>query len=196
VDSDIFYDHHQKPVEVWNEMISDLDEELKTTTDKTESYSVYMNNYVQLYVNDLNAIMSAIKTSTNDEDIDYFTRISSTPGSQTLNVGHVMLYAPLGGTDIDVTGPLASVSQTYLNEGEFSEEWSTWECAGAHQLKWELSDYAALVEMSSLSSKESSEVAPLFISIGVPVTSLSKVDDIFTMVGTITNMTETVKTYS
>ncbi len=189
VDSDVFTDSTDKSVEDWNNMITDLG---------LEEYHVHMNGFQQFYVDDLSANLAAIEAN---NFTDYYTRLSSTPGKAStglLNVAHLILYCSYTGAFYDIVCPVSALSAAELTTYGF-QEWSENECAGAHQLKWELEDYADSVALSTNAHKswETSTglTTPLFISIGIPVTSLSKVDDIFTMVGTITNMTETTVVY-
>jgi hypothetical protein len=118
-----------------------------------------------------------------------------------VNVAHLILYIAEGGSYIDIVSPLSAVSEEYrsLYFTDTSLLWSESECAGAHQLKWELSDYSTLLAESTSPSDdwESSTglQSPLFITSGISVTDLSLVDDVFTLVGTVTNMTESTVTY-
>ena len=189
VDSDVFTDSTDQSVEDWNAMITDLG---------LDEYHVHMNGFQQFYVPDLSPNLLAIQTNGFTE---YFTRLSSTPGTAStgvLNVAHLILYCSYTGAFYDIVCPAVALSDDELTTFGF-QEWTADECAGAHQLKWELEDYADLVEISTtdydLWEIETGLTTPLFIGIGIPVTSLSKVDDIFTMVGTITNMTETTVVY-
>ena len=184
VDSDVFYDSTDKPVETWYQVVTELG---------YDKYNVFMNHYNQLYTDNLAPVLDTVK---GNGFTSYYARLSYTPGSSTLNVAHLVMYIAAGGIYIDVTAPLSSVPEAYL--AEFTE-WSEDECAGAHQLKYELEDYNTLLDSSAISYPDwgtsTGLTTPLFISAGVPITSLSKVDDIFTMVGTITNMTETTVVY-
>ncbi len=191
VDSDVFTDSTSKSVEQWNNMITALG---------FDTYNVFMNNYLQFYVNDLTPLLTKIS---NNGFTSYYTRLSSTPSvassTGTLNVAHVILYSEAAGTYFDVVGPSDALSYSDLTEFGF-QEWTEDECAGAHQLKWELEDYAYLSSLSTTTDAaweiDSGLATPLFIGTGVPVTSLSKVDNIFTLAGTITNMTETTVVYN
>ena len=184
VDSGIFYDDPEKPVEDWNAMISELG---------FDTYNQFMNNYVQLYTTDLSAVMSVIKSHGYNK---YFAKLSTTPKSSVLNVAHLYVFVENVGVYIDMVAPLSSVSDKYLSE---FTEWSADECAGAHQLKYEHADYQALLSLSTNTNADweasTGLTTPLFIATGIPTTSLSKVDDIFTMAGTITNVTETTVIY-
>ena len=184
VDSNVFYDSPDKPVEVWNEVIEDLG---------FETYNVFMNNYVQLYSTNLTPVLQAIKAK---GFTDYFGRLSYTPLSTEVNVAHIVIFLAQGGIYIDVTGPIDTLPTDFVSEFTL---WSENECAGAHQLKWELSEYDDLLESSQTPNSEwettTGMKTPLFISTGIPVTSLSKVDDIFTIAGAITSLTDTTVTY-
>ncbi len=189
VDSDVFTDSTTKSVESWNTMITGLG---------LEKYNVHMNGFQQFFIADLSANLNAIKVN---GFTDYYTRLSSTPATAStgiLNVAHLILYSSNAGAFYDIVCPATALSDDELTTFGF-QEWTADECAGAHQLKWELEDYADMVALSSADTADWSEATglttPLFIGIGIPVTSLTKVDDIFTMVGTITNMTETTVVY-
>lgn len=181
VDSDVFFDSVEKPVSSWNNMITNLG---------FDTYNVYMNSYIQLYVDELTPVLDRIMEY---GVTSYYTRISYTPLSSVANVAHFILYLDVGGSYIDIVAPLTSISDNYTSM--FNTSWGEDECAGAHALKFELDAYSNLLAASTPVNVEwqnsTGLVSPLFISTGIPVTSLSLVDDVFTMVGTINNITET-----
>ncbi len=181
VDSDVFTDSEDKPTDNWNNMITDLG---------LDTYNVFMNNFVQLYVDDLNVVIERVMKF---GVTSYFTRVSYTPDSSTPNVAHLVLYLDIGGSFIDMVGPLSAINDEYASM--FSQPWAEDECAGAHALKFEFDAYSTLFADSSPVNTDWEEStgmkSPLFISTGISVTDLGKVDDVFTMVGVVTNMTET-----
>jgi hypothetical protein len=165
-------------------------------------YNKFMNQYLQFYVDDLSPILTKVSENGYTQ---YFARLSSTydvaASTGELNVAHLVLYHNDSAMFFDIVAPVSSLSNDELTDFSF-EEWNSTECAGAHQLKWELSEYSALVALSK--TNEGNQIwedstgltTPLFIGMGVPVSWFSTVNDIFTMVGTVTNMTEKVVVYN
>jgi hypothetical protein len=112
-------------------------------------------------------------------------------------VAHLVIYLDLAGSFFDLVAPLENISDEYLSL--FTTEWGAEECAGGHALKFELSVYSSLLASSTPVNvaweAATGLTSPLFIMAGISVTDLSKVDDIFTMVGSINNITETTAVF-